>query len=302
MTWSTVLTVTAVLIVVLIARRAGSRVAGAVAGLPTTVAPALLLLACSDVPDYAIRAAVAAMWASAAYATFALCYARICRHVALLPTTLIAVATSICTVLLLSKWPFSCNEALVFALLFCAVVRYFLPRHESTATATPHVNPRSPLSMSQVATVAGIVSVTVYALRAFVQPHVVGMLAAAPIVGATVAALAHRAEGPRAAQRLMAGYVDGCIAKIMFCFAFATLLQSQGIAISLIVALALCIACTVLLYRLNKFSERRIAKAATSMESGYAGGEQSMHANPITCLLAPRDITATITRPTRVLP
>ena len=296
--WSTVLTIAVVVAVLLIARRNGSRLAGAVAGLPTSVAPALVLLACSGSLDYAIHAAVAAMWASAAYATFALCYAHLCRFVPVALSTVLAVATGIAVALLFRAWPFSLNEGLVFALLFCAVVRYFLPQLESTIKPATNVSPSSTRSLTLVAAMAGFVSVSVYALSGLVPPHIVGMFAAAPIVGATVAAFAHRTSGPRAAQGLMAGYVDGCIARIIFCFVFASLLRSHGVAISLIAALTLCVAATVLLYRLSRYSARRSAAATSAAALAvHTHYQHNPHATPTTAFRAYRDITITLTSP-----
>ena len=289
-----------VFVVLMIARRAGSRLAGSVAGLPTTVAPALLLLAAGNAPDYAIRASIAAMWASAAYATFALCYARLCPHLKVLPTTTIAISTSVGIAILFSALPLSRTESLFGTILFCAAVRYFLPalRAINAADVSASAAPPKPLSVTQVAMIAGAVSMSVYVVSGFVPAYIVGMIAAAPIIGATVAAVAHHANGPRASQSLMAGYVDGCIAKIVFCFVFATLLRSHGVAISLIAAIILCAATSILLYGLSELSDARAASAAVAAAAAAVAEDSRIEpeepATIIANVRALRDVTITI--------
>src|SRR4051812_28516143 len=79
--WKALLTATMVLLVLAAARRAGPRLAGAVAALPTITAPTLAWLAHEHGAASAVDAAVASVAACAMLALFALAYARAAKHV-----------------------------------------------------------------------------------------------------------------------------------------------------------------------------------------------------------------------------
>jgi hypothetical protein len=239
-----------------LARRWGSRAAGIVAALPFAAAPALVWLATKEAPDYALRAASNAMWASAAYAFFALVYSLMCTRFRALPTLLAALLASVIAVILLTAWPTSRTQTLFFSLALCAAIRHFMPR---PATAEMPLASSSS-AVINTALVSGIVCAAIIYLSDFLPAQWAGVLACAPVVGAALSFSAHRRLSIGATQSMLLGYVDGCASRIVYCYVFAYLLREHGVAIATIAAMAACIATALALNVRQLLATDRVAR------------------------------------------
>ncbi|MGL4232454.1 MAG: hypothetical protein ACRDAM_07460 [Casimicrobium sp.] len=254
------LTVAIVYLVIVISRRFNTRVAGAFAGLPTTTAPTLILLALSLPPDYAIRAAIGAMWASAAYAGFALVFSYACMRMRTAASTAISLAVCSLFAVGFMAWPFAARETLVATLLICVAIRVLLPTEPTKiviGSASGGGHKHRLVTPFAVAICAGIASSVIAFTSEWLPAQYAGMLAAAPVIGATLAASANYNDGPSVARRLMAGYIDGCISKIVFCFVFAILLRKYGVVITVLSASWICLGAAGVLLWVATWTQRR---------------------------------------------
>jgi uncharacterized membrane protein (GlpM family) len=258
-----------VFIVIAIAKRFSGLIAGAVAGLPFTTVPSLVLLAEAAQPDYAIRAATSAMWGSAAYALFALCFAYLCTRLSAHATTLVSLALSLLIAWLFLAWPVSYREALVMTLLICVSVLWLLPKTNDGRDQALNMLKTSVISKPTCVTtnlsviMSGSMAAFVTLSAAWLPANVAGLLIALPVIGTTLAYRTHVNEGALAVQQMLRGYVNGCVAKIVFCFIFAYLLRQYGVGISTMAAMSLCVASMVLLVSWSVRKQNK-ANATTS--------------------------------------
>ncbi len=268
---------TAVIVVLTIAKRFSQVVSGIVAGLPLTTAPSLILLANAGTPDYAIRAATSAMWVAAGSAFFALGFAYLCARLSTRWTTFVSLAFSVVIACLFLSWPVSYREALIMTLLICAAVRWLLPR-DAELFVKPQTAFSSEASVSVKTTglftalIVGAVSLS----SAWLPAAITGLFVALPIIGATLAYRTQVNAGTGATRKMLAGYVDGCVAKIVFCFIFAYLLRKYGVGLSTMAGLSLCLASSAILLAR---SLRKSTNLTTSMpeSASYETPEQSIH-------------------------
>ncbi len=227
----------------------GERVSGVLAGLPIVTAPTLIWLATRDVPDFAIRAAVNAMSATAAYGFFALAYAWLCSELRARFCLAVALAVSLVLAALFVTIPASREQTFFIAILVCAVIRWFMPNPEAVPPNAKRTAPgpsvRIPIWM--VALNSGLVCGSIVYFSDFFPAHYVGMLAALPIIGSTVAYSTHLRNGVMATRKSLVGYVDGCMVKILFCFVFAHLLRSNGLVQTTIISTLVCAAVVMLM-------------------------------------------------------
>ncbi|TAG01102.1 MAG: hypothetical protein EAZ43_12235 [Betaproteobacteria bacterium] len=257
----TAITVMCVAAVLWIGRQFGDRASGILAGLPVVTAPTLMWLATRDVPDFAIRAAVNVMSATAAYAFFALLYAHLCTKLRAVTCLAVALAVSLLVAALFVSIPASRMQTLIVALIVCAAIRWFMPE-PMQGVRTPSVpaaaKPPLQIPIWAVAMNAGLVCGGIIYFSAYLPAHWVGMLASVPIIGATIAISAHQRLGVPQARRGLIGYVEGCGVKILFCFVFAETLRAQGLALATLYAI---VACAVMVMLLNTRTFFRRANA-----------------------------------------
>jgi len=213
--WKAMLTAVSVVVLTKLGQRAGHHVAGIVAGLPTTTAPALLWLADEHGTAFAARSAVASVGACAMLAVFALAYAHAARRHGALAAVVIALAA--CAIAAVPAMAASVGlvPSAGLALAAVAIATRALPRGLPEALGT------APLPAS----VCGLLSGTVAALAAAASPVLgslgSGIMASMPVTGAALAANAHVALGPGGAQRFLGGYVRGLLGRATFGAVFA---------------------------------------------------------------------------------
>jgi hypothetical protein len=236
-----VITALCVATVLWMGRKFGDRASGVLAGLPIVTAPTLMWLATQPAPDFAIRAAVNSMSATAAYAFFALFYAHLCTRLRALYCLAVALALSLLIASLFVSIPASRIQTLIAALALCAAIRWFMPAPApDAASTTTFAATKPPLQIPiwAVATNAGVVCGAIIYFGAHLPAHWVGMLASVPIIGATIAIAAHVRLGVTQARRGLIGYVEGSGVKVVFCFAFAEMLRGHGIWLATLTAVA----------------------------------------------------------------
>ena len=197
----------------LLLRRAGPRWQGVAASLPVSSVPALFWLGLEQGAEFAASAAGAALLAAALTPLAAAVYGRLCARVGPLPCLLAALVVGAVALLLLMPWlgqrPLL---ALALALGMGALALHLLP-HTAPAPA------RQRHWCSEVlltAGVAGMLTLLVSTLALVVGPGACGALAALPVIGLSTVFGTHRAQGPAAARRFLAGLVEGNVAKAIF--------------------------------------------------------------------------------------
>ncbi|TAG50327.1 MAG: hypothetical protein EAZ30_01135 [Betaproteobacteria bacterium] len=276
----TAITVMCVAAVLWIGRQFGDRASGILAGLPVVTAPTLMWLATRDVPDFAIRAAVNVMSATAAYAFFALLYAHLCTKLRAVTCLAVALAVSLMIAALFVSIPATRLQTLLLALFVCAAIRWFMPelmQGVRTPSVPAAAKPALQIPIWAVAMNAGLVCGGIIFFSAYLPAHWVGMLASVPLIGATIAISAHQRLGVPQARRGLVGYVEGCGVKIVFCFVFAETLRGHGLALATLYAIATCAVMVVLLNTRTFF--QRAGKVEKQMYAGTgvpAGGSARM--------------------------
>jgi hypothetical protein len=257
----------AVAAVLAVSKQFSRVVSGVVAGLPLTTAPGLILLASANevAPDYAIRAATAGMWVAAGSALFALGFAYLCARMSLRWTTVTCLVSSVLIGWLFLAWPASYPEALVMTLLICAAVRWLLPQQGGEIlSASSNASPALAVSMKTTALLTATLVGGVSLASAWMPAGVTGLFVALPIIGATLAYRTQANSGTAATRRMLVGYVDGCVSKIVFCFIFAYLLRKYGVGISAMAAISLCLASSALMLA---WTQRKSSAVATPVHS-----------------------------------
>jgi hypothetical protein len=265
----------AVMAVLAVSKQFSRVVSGVVAGLPLTTAPGLILLANANAvaPDYAIRAATAAMWVAAGNALFALGFAYLCARMSVRWTTVTCLVSSVLIGWLFLAWPASYREALVMTLLICAAVRWLLPQRSDEALPASSDAPSTPIVSTKTTALVTAALVGGVSLSSTWMPAgITGLFVALPIIGATLAYRTQVNAGTVATRRMLVGYVDGCVSKIVFCFIFAYLLRKYGVGISTMAAMSLCLACSALLLawtqRKSKSAAEPVRNETRSMPVG----------------------------------
>jgi hypothetical protein len=225
------LTAITVVVVVLMARRSGRRIAGIVAALPTVTAPALLWIAHVQGDAFAAHAAVASVAACAMLAAFALAYAGLLGRggVALALSGGAAGAALVA----LPAWLASddLRWASALALAACVAALRLMPHGIAPLSERRAASPVAAI------VVAAPLSALVAAFGPALGSAAAGLLASLPVISATVAAVEHATLGPAAAGRFLRGYAEGLVGKAVFGAVFALAAVPLGAFAALLLAL-----------------------------------------------------------------
>jgi len=231
-----VVTAVMVLIVMRLVGRAGQRLAGVVAALPTITAPTLAWLVHERGVTFAVDAAVGSVSACAMLAIFALAYALASRRVG-------NVASLLCGLVgaLAMAFPaFVASSGLIVALtlaLGCSTLA--LASISSRAIPTGNPCQRSRRSLACVAIATGSLTALAATVGPMLGGFATGLLSSLPLVTGAIAMMEHATVGPGAAEQFLHGYVWGLFGKAAFGAVFALL------AIILGAPLAMAVACGV---------------------------------------------------------
>ncbi len=226
------------LLLSLAARRWGAEVAGRLAGLPALTGPILFLLALEKGPAFAAAAATVSLSAVFGAVAYILAYARVCSRKPPGLALLAGLASWCCAALLLTSLPLTRVASLIIALSALAVAPKLLPR--VTAPLAPAPLPKRELPLRMLAGAGLTLAVTSFA--AAIGPAWSGMLAVFPLLAIVLSVFSHLASGPAFAATLLKGMILGLYAFTSFCLMLATLLPSQGVAVSFAGATAVAVA------------------------------------------------------------
>ena len=229
---------TFLLLLTLVGRYFGPRMAGWLAGLPVVAGPILFVIALENGSPFAAAAATASTAAVFASVAFGLAYAHAAKRY---------------------TWPVALTAALL-AWTLAASALALLPRDPwlslavalATLTLAPAAFPaavpetRSPsLSIAQVLLRMGAgaaLTLAVSAIAATVGSRWSGLLAVFPVLGIVLAVFSHRAHGAAFASALLRAMATGLYSFAAFCSVLALALQHTTVPAAFAIAAGTAIA------------------------------------------------------------
>ncbi|MCA3253226.1 MAG: hypothetical protein ACK5UM_09160 [Pseudomonadota bacterium] len=248
--------ITAILVgaLLLAAGRFGRRAAGLLTGLPTVTGPAMLWLVYDRGEAFTAAAAVSAVAAAIACATFALGYGLASRSRR--PPS--ALGLAVLAGLLPLPWMSTLQWPLALWLLVASVVclacqgalgalrrmdhRPSRPLPRTGARSVPAGSVPAGRGWLTAALVSGLVSALAAVVAVDVGPFWTGLLISPPLLAATVAVELHRRPGgAEDTLGFLHGYVAGLLVRGLFVAAFGALLLPAGTTAAFATALALTV-------------------------------------------------------------
>jgi len=230
------------LAVTFVERRFGPEIAGWIAGMPIVTGPILFVLALENGPAFARTASAASLSAVFATATFAIAYARLCRHLNWQATLALALSAWLCAIWALSLAPPASTRgwaaaavALVFAPMLFPAVR--------VAPSSRRVG-HGELGVRMAGGALLTVLVTLAANR--IGGGWSGLVAVFPVLGTVLAVSSHRRSGPLYSAVLLRGMASGMYAFAAFCLVLTTTLASFPVPAAFLAAIVAGISVQVL--------------------------------------------------------
>ena len=239
-----------VVIVALLSERVGPFFGAMVASLPIYTGPVYLFLAIDHPPEYLARVAVGSLAACAVTPVFLLVYALMARagH-AMAPSLLAGIGSWIACAVFVQLYDWSLIEALLFAIPIYSVA-LLLSHHFKDAVALKRSD-RSWLDLAvRVLLVTSVVGL-VNALSPFVPAKLTGILSIMPTVTTSLILVLHGRIGGPATAALFAHSVGGLVGMMLAVMLVGLTVVPWGPAISLPLALALCIGWNLMLIGLK---------------------------------------------------
>lgn len=236
--WKAAATALTVAVLMGLARGAGHRVAGLLAALPTTTAPALVWLAADQGPAFAARAAVASVAACAVLAAFAGAYAALAGRWRLGWTLAGALGVAALAVVPACWAASQLSRSLALALLSTAVVAWVWPGRPVAGLGVAR-----PPAIWLTALAAGALGALAATLGGVMGSLGAGLIASLPVAGVAVAVAEHARRGPAGARAFLQAYLAGLVGKAGFGAVFALAVAPWGAgaacALASLVAVAL---------------------------------------------------------------
>lgn len=240
-------TVAAIVVAVaLISERAGAFLGAMVASLPTYTGPIFVFLALDFPPAHLARVAVAAIATCAVVPVNILIYAQLARSGHSMIVSLLGglVAWFACAIFV-QLYDWSIAEAFLFAVPIFSVSLLLAPHFMD---AVPQkAGERSWLDLAVrvllVTTVVGVVN----ALSPFVPTQLTGILSVVPIVTTSLIIVLHGRIGGPATAALLAHSIGGLIGMLLAVTLVAATTVAWGPALSLSLALVICVAWNLIL-------------------------------------------------------
>lgn len=215
-----------------VARRFGTRLGGAVGGLPVIAAVVLLVFEIEHGAPFAHAAATATTLGVVALIAFVIAYARVSRSFDW-PVALAAAWVAYgSTILVLHEVAVGPVVALVLACMSCGVALLILPHAPSENDG--YQAPRWDLPLRAFSTLALVLAVTTSA--AFFGPGFGGLLATFPVITSVLAAFTHFLRGADDATALLRGFSLAFIAYALYCFTIAVTVERMSPAESFAIA------------------------------------------------------------------
>ena len=215
-------------------KRWGPGVAGWLAGFPSLTGPILFFLAIERGTEFTVQASVLALACVFSALCFGITYAWACRRLAWPGALGCAYVAWTLGTLLLASLPLTVWYSLALSLGVLAVARRAFPRAQGEWGSRPL--PAAELAARMTAGAAMVLGVTTAAEA--LGTVWTGVFSAFPVMSTVLATFSHRANGPGFVVALLRSMIGGFYAYIAFCLSVALLLQSQGLAVTFIVAVA----------------------------------------------------------------
>ena len=222
--WKAAATALTVAVLMGLARGAGHRVAGLLAALPTTTAPALVWLAADQGPAFAARAAVASVAACTVLAVFAGVYAALAGRCRLGWTLALALGAAALALGPACWAAGQLSRSLALALLSTAVVAWAWPGRSLRSQAAAR-----PPAVWLTALAAGALGALAATLGGAMGSLGAGLIASLPVAGVAVAVAEHARHGPAGARAFLRAYLVGLVGKAGFGAVFALMVTPWGV-------------------------------------------------------------------------
>jgi hypothetical protein len=255
----------AVFVILRTVAKLGDRVGGMLSGLPYTSAAALLWFSADR--DHAVMVSVLtdAMVTASGYAMYAVFFLAFAHFVGARLAMLLSAVSSIALVFL-AHAAFAFAEPTVAALLVCGVLlwgsRLILPQTDCTAvdaraayearTVRYERAKHAALSATQRqllgAVFAALLVALLLTLGAAAPRWLASALVGLPVISAMVLSFAHASGSHTKTLRTAEGFIDGCVIRACFCFFFAFMLPTGGVALSFVLAIAISLALAASLF------------------------------------------------------
>ena len=219
-------------------KRWGPGVAGWLAGFPIVTGPILLLLALEKGGAFASQAATASLSAVFASVAFSVAYCWVCLRKPWPHSLLAGLCAWLLAACLLHRIPLSPWLALAIALGTLLAAPRCFPVVAAPALST--ALPKQELLLRMLA--GALLTLAVTSLSAVIGASWSGLLAVFPLLGIVLAVFSQRACGSAFVVAMLRAMVSGLYSFVTFCFLLTLLLQSQGIGVSFVMAIAAAVA------------------------------------------------------------
>jgi hypothetical protein len=200
--------------------------------------PILLFLAIERGAEFTVSASIVSLAAVFSAVSFGVAYAWACTRLPWFWSLACAFAAWTAAVQLLVHLPLTAAWSLGLSLATLFVAPRLFPRAQGQWGS--HALPAQELLLRMVAGAAMVLAVT--AAAEALGPAWTGLFAAFPVMSTVLAVFSQRANGPGFVVALLRAMVGGFYAYITYCLCVAVLLESRGIAVTFIVAVAAAVA------------------------------------------------------------
>jgi hypothetical protein len=243
--------------ITLAGKRWGAGIAGCLAGFPVVTGPILFFLALEQGAPFARKAAIAATVAVLGNIAFGIAYSWVAQKRAWLASFAVALVVYFCVVAILNIFSLPAWQAAVMAIMGLLIAAKLYPRDLAGEGAV--VLPKSDLPYRVVAALALVFSVTFFSAE--LGANLAGLFAVFPVMASVLAVFSHRNIGQRFAVRLLRGMVRGFYSFIAFCFILASVLGTQSIVVTFLLALAAAIVVQTFLMHFYAKKDKLLAQA-----------------------------------------
>ena len=218
-------------------KRWGPGVAGWLAGFPSLTGPILFFLAIERGPEFTVQAAVLSLSAVFPAIAFGVTYAWVCTRLRWQGSIVCAFSAWAAAVLLFSQLPLTVWASLAISLLTLFAAPRLFPRTQALWGRRPL--PAYELLLRMAAGAAMVLAVT--AAAEGLGTTWTGLFSAFPVMSTVLAVFSQRANGPGFVVALLRAMIGGFYAYIAYCLAVSLLLETYGIAVTYMAAVAAAI-------------------------------------------------------------
>jgi hypothetical protein len=215
-----------------------------VAGAPIVAAPIWAILVVEHGTDFGAEAAFGTVAGLVSLACFAITYAWLCRSVHWLLSVMAAWCVFLALSLALNELQLSSAAAGLAGMSAPMIGTRLFPHLQGSVQRRPL--PRSEIALRMVAAAALVWAITQAASVA--GPRLAGLLTPVPVATSVLAVFSHRLSGAYSAIQLLRGIVTGLYGFASFFIVAGLSIQTSGLALSCVLALAACVLAQGLTY------------------------------------------------------